>query len=279
MAASTTTSLDDLFTNIVAEARFTASEQSLLRNLVNGFDVSDQEGLTVQVPKYISVAASGLTEGTDLTSTQVTTSNVSMTVAESGVQAVLTDLAAKSTTGDTAGDMGFILGDGVATKIDTDVIGLFTSFTTNALGAAGQEITPADIFKASAILRNKKVRGQKVCVLHPFQAFQLKSSLTNAFVNPNSGDVQNEAMGTGYVGQLGDVLIYESANIVPDGSDDAIGCVFVPSAMGVAVKWDVTIEPERDASLRAWELNATAAYAVGILDQNYAVKMTFDAAL
>jgi hypothetical protein len=160
MAASTTTSLDDLFTNIVAEARFTASEQSLLRNLVNGFDVSDQEGLTVQVPKYISVAASGLTEGTDLTSTQVTTSNVSMTVAESGVQAVLTDLAAKSTTGDTAGDMGFILGDGVATKIDTDVIGLFTSFTTNALGAAGQEITPADIFKASAILRNKKVRAE-----------------------------------------------------------------------------------------------------------------------
>lgn len=279
MAATTTTSLDDLFTNIVAEARFTATEQSLLRGLVNGFDVSDQEGLTVQVPKYISVAATGLTEGTDMNSTQITTSMVDMTVSESGVQALLTDLAAKSTTGDTAGDMGFILGDGVATKIDTDVIGLFSSFTTNALGAAGQEITAADIFKASAILRNQKVRGQKVIVLHPYQAFQLKSDITSGFSNPNGGDLQNEAMGTGYLGYIGDVQIFESANIVIDVTDDAIGCVFVPSAMGVAVKWDVTIEPERDASMRAWELNATAAYAVGILDQKYAVKMTFDASL
>ena len=279
MAASTTTTLDDLFANIIQEARFTASEHSLLRNLVTNYDVSAQDGLTVQVPKYASVTAAGLTEGTDMSDTAISTSGVTMTCTESGVQAFLTDLAAKSASGDVAGELGQVLGDAVSTKMDTDIIGLFAGLTTNTLGAAGQEITAADIFKASAMLRNQKVMGQKVAVLHPYQAYQLKANLTNTFANPNGGDAQNMAMGTGYVGQLGDVLIYESANITVDGTDDAIGCVFVPSAFGLAVKWDVTIEPERDGSRRGWELNATAAYAVGELEDAYAVKMTFDAAL
>ncbi len=34
MAASTSTTLDDLFVNIIAQARFTAEEQSLLMGLV-----------------------------------------------------------------------------------------------------------------------------------------------------------------------------------------------------------------------------------------------------
>jgi N4-gp56 family major capsid protein len=279
MAASTTTTLDDLFANIIQEARFTASEHSLLRNLVTNYDVSAQEGLTVQVPKYASVTAAGLTEGTDMSDTAISTSGVTMTCTESGVQAFLTDLASKSASGDVAGEMGRVLGDAVSTKMDTDLIGLFASVATNTLGAAGQEITAADIFKASAMLRNQKVMGQKVAVLHPYQAYQLKANLTNTFANPNGGDAQNAAMRTGYVGQLGDVLIYESANIAVDGANDAIGCVFVPEAFGLAIKWDVTIEPERDGSRRGWELNATAAYAVGELEDAYAVKMTFDAAL
>jgi len=34
MAATTSSTLDDLFVSIVAQARYTAEEQSLLRNLV-----------------------------------------------------------------------------------------------------------------------------------------------------------------------------------------------------------------------------------------------------
>jgi len=45
------------------------------------------------------------------------------------------------------------------------------------------------------------------------------------------------------------------------------------------MKRDFSSETERDASLRAWELNATAVYGVCELDDTYGVKMTFDAAL
>ena len=45
------------------------------------------------------------------------------------------------------------------------------------------------------------------------------------------------------------------------------------------MKRDFTIETERDASNRAWELNATAIYGVGELDDTYGVEMYFDSGL
>ena len=94
MAATTSSTLDDLFVNIVAQARYTAEEQSLLRNLVTVYNIDAQAGKTVQVPKYPAITAAALTEGTDMSSTAVSTSSVAITVSEVGAQVLLTDLAA-----------------------------------------------------------------------------------------------------------------------------------------------------------------------------------------
>jgi hypothetical protein len=45
------------------------------------------------------------------------------------------------------------------------------------------------------------------------------------------------------------------------------------------MKWDIKIEPQRDASIRGWELNATAAYGVGELQDSKGVELYFDAGL
>jgi hypothetical protein len=45
------------------------------------------------------------------------------------------------------------------------------------------------------------------------------------------------------------------------------------------MKRDFNLETERDASNRAFELNATAVYGVGELDDSYGVEMFFDATL
>jgi len=278
MAASTTATLDDLFANIIQEAIFTAQQRSLVRNFVSIYDISSQSGKTVQVPIYPEVAAAALTEGTDLSSTAVSTSSKTITVAEVGVQAVLTDLAAQAAAGDVAGNLGRVLGEAVAKKMDQDLIGLFTGFS-QGFGSAGAELTVADFFKAAATLSTNGASGVISAVIHPHQAYALKANMTNTFVNPNGGDLQNEAMRSGYVGQLAGINIYESSNIAIDASDDAIGAVFVPSALGLAVCWDVKIEPQRDASIRGFELNATACYGVGELVDLNGVKLTSDAAL
>lgn len=277
MAASTSTTLDDLFANIIAQARFTAEEESLMLGLVTQYNIGDEAGKTIQVPKYPAITAAALTEGADMTSTTVSTSSVSITVGEVGAQVVLTDLAAMGA-GNPAEELGTVLGNAIATKMDVDLIALFDGFST-ALGAAGQEITVADLFKAAATLRNAKAQGEIFAVVNPFQAYQLKANLTNTFANPNGGDAQNTAMVNAYVGTIAGIDVYESANVTVDGNDDAKGAVFSREALAIAMKRDFQIEAQRDASLRAFELNATAIYGVGELDDSYGVEMLFDAAV
>ena len=277
MAATTSSTLDDLFANIIAAARFTAEEESLMMGLVTMYNIGDEAGKTIQVPKYPAVTAADLTEGTDMSSSTVSTSSVTITVGEVGAQVVLTDVAAMGA-GNPAEERGTVLGNSIATKIDTDLIALFDGFST-ALGGAGTEITVADIFKAAATLRNNKAQGDIFAVVHPFQAYQLKANLTNTFANPNGGDAQNTAMVNSYVGTIAGVDIYESSNITVDGSDDAKGAVFSREALAIAMKRDFQIETQRDASLRAFELNATAVYGVGERDDTYGVEMLFDSAL
>ena len=136
MAATTTTTLDDLFSNIIEEAIFVSQETSMVRNLVTTFDISGEQGKVVQVPVYGESVASAFTEGTDMSSTAVSTTSKSITVSEAGVQALLTDMAAKSAMGDVAGDLGRILGESVAKKMDQDLIGLFTGFSAGQGTAA-----------------------------------------------------------------------------------------------------------------------------------------------
>lgn len=277
MAATTTTTLDDLFVNIVAQARFTAEEQSLMRNLVTMYNIDGMAGKTIQVPKYPAISAVGLTEGSDMSSTAVSTSSVSITVGEVGAQVLLTDMAAMGA-GDPASELGTVLGNAIATKMDQDLIALFDGFS-GSLGGTTVELTAAYLFQAAATLRANKVTGRIVGVFHPYQTYALKSNLTNTFANPNGGDLQNEAMRNGYVGTIAGIDIFESANVDIDGSGDSKGAIFSSQALALAMKRDFTIETERDASNRAWELNATAIYGVGELDDTYGVEMYFDSGL
>jgi hypothetical protein len=248
-----------------------------MMGLVTQYNIQSTAGKVIQVPKYSSVAAADLTEGTDMSSTAVSTSKVDIAIGEVGAQVVLTDMANLGADSP-ATAMGTILGSAIATKMDKDLIALFAGLS-GSLGTAGAEITVADLFKAAATLRANKVTGVINAVVHPFQAYQLKAGLTNTFANPNGGDIQNEAMRNGFVGTIAGINIYESANITVDANDDAVAAVFAPEALAIAIKRDFNMAPQRDESLRAWELNATAVYGVAELDDSYGVKITSDAAL
>ena len=277
ISGTNSTTLDDLFVNIVAQARFTAEEQSLMLGLVTQYNIAGQAGKTVQIPKYPAITAAALDEGTAPADTDVSTSSVTVTCAEVGNSVLLTDLAAMGA-GNPADELGTVLGNAIATKIDSDLIALFSGFS-GALGAAGSEITVADLFKAAATLRANKVTGSMAAVVHPFQAYQLKAGLTNTFANPNGGDLQNEAMRNGYVGSIAGIDVYESANVAIDGSDDAVAAVFAPEALAIALKSEFNLETQRNATRRGTELVATAVYGVAELDDSYGVKITADAAL
>ena len=277
MANETTSStISELYTEIVAEALFVASEQSIMRNLVKNYTIVGG-GKSVEVPIYGTVSASAVAEATDLSNTAVNPTSVTITASEVGVMTTLTDLARNSASRNVAGDIGRLFGEAIARKMDSDLSGLFTGFSTQKGGGAGVELTIQDLFEAGTELRTANAPGPYYGVFHPKQIFNVKKALTNTFAGTsNIPDLGNEAMRAGFVGQIAGIQIFESSNVAVDGSDDSIGGVFSQDALGLAMMQDLKIEAQRDASLRADEIVATAVYGVGELHDSYGVKLTAD---
>jgi len=275
MANETTSStISELYTEIVAEALFVASEQSIMRGLVRNYSIVGG-GKSVEVPIYATVSAGAVSEASDLSNTAVNPSSVTITASEVGIMTTLTDLARNSASRNVAADIGRLFGESIATKIDTDIAALFTGFSTEKGPGAGAEITVQDLFECAAELKTNKAPGPYYGVFHPKQIFNVKKSLTNTFVGRDT-ELSNEAMRTGFVGNVAGIQIFESSNIAVDGSDDSIGGVFSQDALGLAMMQDLKIETQRDASLRADEIVATAVFGVGELHDSYGVKITAD---
>ena len=68
-----------------------------------------------------------------------------------------------------------------------------------------------------------------------------------------------------------------SANISTDDDGDAISGVFAREGLALDTRRSMRMEPERDASLRATELNMTAGYAYGVIDAAMGCYYTADA--
>jgi hypothetical protein len=269
---STSSTLSELYTEIVAEALFVASEQSVMRPLVRNYAITGG-GKSVEVPIYATVSASAVSEASDLSNTAINPSSVTITASENGVMTTLTDLARNSAPRNVAGDIGRLFGEAIAKKIDTDLTALFDGFSTS-IGGAGQEMTVDKIFQAVATLRQANVPTGLSGVFNPKVAYNVKKAITNTFVNPNPNDLTNEALRTGYIGNIAGVQIFESSNV--DGTSDTDNCkggVFHSDALGLAMMQDLKIETQRDASLRADEIVATAVYGVGELHDSYGVEM------
>jgi len=285
MADETTTStLDDLISPLVAEALFVASERSIMRGLVRNYTMPQNSGKVLQVPIYPTVTAAAVAEATDLSNTAISTSKADLTVSEVGIMATVTDLTMNVSESDVVRDLGKLFGEAIAKKIDTDLTALFGGFSTT-VGSNSTVMSAALIFQAVAKLRAAGVPGDDLaCVIHPQVAFDLKSGLTNTFANPNPG-VGNEALRSGFVGQIAGVDVYETSNMADSSSNnpgttgDYKGAVFHRDALGLAMMQDIKIEQQRDASIRGTELVATAVYGVGELIDAHGCEIEADSSI
>ena len=282
MADETTSStISELYTEIIAEAMFVANEKSLMRGLVKNYSISGG-GKSVEVPIYAAVSAAAVSEASDLSNTAINPSSVTITASEIGIMTTLTDLARNSASRNVASDIGRLFGEAIAKKIDVDLIALFDSFS-KIVGGADVAFSAAKMFEAVAELRNLAVPSSDLaCVVHPYIAYDMKSGVSNTF-GAGSGattDIGNEAMRSGFVGTVAGVPVYESANIDNTGTTgDYKGAVFHRDALGLAMMQDLKIETQRDASLRADEIVATAVYGVAELNDTYGVELMMDSSL
>ena len=275
---STSSTLTELYTEIVAEAQFVASEKSIMRNLVKNYAISGG-GKVVEVPVYAQVSAAAVAEATDLSNTAIDPTSISITASEVGVMTTLTDLARNSAPRNVAADIGKLFGEALARKQDADLTNLFNGFSAE-LGDGTTAISPAVIFNALSTLRaNALPANECAVVLHPKIAYDLKSGLTNTFAGLDT-ETSNEALRAGFVGRLAGMPIFETSNMANSGAaGDYKGGAFHKDALAIAMMQDVKIETQRDASLRADEIVATSVYGVGEIHDTYGVELHYDSSI
>lgn len=284
MAGSTTTTLNDLLPQIVAEAMFVASERSIMRGLVKNYSLAAGQGKTVTVPIYPKQTAAAVTEGDEISNTAVSTDGATLTVSTVAIRTLVTDLAVASAASNVVADLGRLFGEAIARKIDTDLTAQFLQLNAGFGNWTGA-ITAADVFKAVAKLKAAGVPTDGMaCVLHPEIAYDLKAALTTQGNTPFTagayGDVANEAMRMGYVGQLAGIPVFETSNIAANvNPGDLPGAVFHMDCLGLAMIGDIQIETQRRASYLGTDVVGYCHYGQGILYNDYGRYLAFDSSI
>lgn len=276
-ALNPTTDISDYIQTIYEDAMFVARESMFIDMLVTTFD--DRTGNAVRTSsEYSEATLSTIGETDDLASQAFTPSTLaSLTPGEVGGQFFLPDLRIESDPFSVRNDAARELGSKMADKIQTDTLGALASLTGGTIGAAGTAITWGHFFAAKAVLKGAKVPEPYSCVLHEYQWFVLAKSAAVAQTVTNAPEFQDEVMRRYYVGTVGNVDIFTTADITVDATDDAKGGMFNSAAIGLDMRRPPRLEAERDASRRGWELNQTAVYAQGVWRPAYGVTMHFDA--
>jgi N4-gp56 family major capsid protein len=276
-----TTAGSGLYANAVQEALYTFNEASIAAEIARVYDITGSQGKTVQVPVYGKLSATSVADGTDLSNSALTASSVDISVGEYGVMTTVTDLMAESAGDDVYASVGRQIGGAVAEKVDELVFAEFANFT-NTVGGAGVELTPDLLLAAHAKLRAQNAVGELIAVVHPYQAYNLTKSLADAGYSTNANSVSelgNEALRAGFVTEVFGIKVYQSSLLPIDVNGDAVAGVFTRDALGLAMKRDIRLESQRDASLRATEWVATVACGAGTTQPTYGVAITADATI
>lgn len=277
--AITLTTNNALLKNIEEDSLFVLREETVMTSLVTVWNHSGYA--TVEVGIWAQATAQEVGEGVDFANptTGAKTSKATFTPKEAMAQYLLTDRAVQTETpGNLQQAAAMEIGSAIAQKVDTDLLGNFSSFSSGA-GSAGSALTITKTGVAIALLRNNNVRGQLSGVLHPYHWHDLwvemgQPSANQAFL----GDVANQALRDSFVQRWNGINWYISSNISVDASDDAYSAIFARDAMAFDLREAFSIRPERDESLRAIELNGHIGYAEGILRNESGAYLLADAA-
>lgn len=277
-AISKVSDLNSLFNSIFEDAMFVARDTGLMVGLVTTYAAQGMAARKISV--YPSFTAQETSEGVDYSNAQTLDKTLVATLTPKIVkaQAILTDERMMTDPQGARTDAAVEMGGAVATKIDLDLVSEFPNLTTDK-GTAGSALTIRRCAAGLAVLRKNNVRGPFSVVLHPYGWHDVWVELGQPTANQAFlGDTANQAMRDYGVGSFLSAAWYTDANIPNvSGTVDVVSAVFSRQAFAIDVRTAPEMEPERDASLSAWELNIRARYATGTRRPTYGVKLTHDA--
>ena len=163
---------------------------------------------------------------------------------------------------DTA-DMGRIMGNAIAAKVDTLVSAELANLT--AQESLGVNLLD-ELYKAIGTIRGAGETGPLNCVVSAaaYQGFMSEIG-SSAFAG---GETQNAAMRSGFIGMIAGTPCYVSSylNDTNTGLTNTKFAVFSQDALRMAMQGGVSVEVERRAAAVGNDIVASAAFGVDTLD-------------
>lgn len=274
---SGTAEISGYFNSILEDAVFVLRETTLMPSLVTQYNAEGWADRKLSAYPQISAQTIGETEDLNSPTKFDKSSLATLTPAEIAAQAILTDRRIETDPQGARGDATTELAGAMSDKIETDLVTLFQSFTTSKGAGAGNAATLTSYANSIAVLRNAKARGPFAVVNHPYHWLDIWIEIGKPTTSVVASNVANQALSDYFVANLINAQWYQHALIPVDGSDDASSAVFNREALAIDFRRAPRLEPERDASKRAWELNISAGYASGVRRQACGVRLIADA--
>jgi N4-gp56 family major capsid protein len=253
--------------------------------LLAHYNLAGKPSKAVDIPKADKFTAADLTEGVELTNTRLTDTKATLTAAEVGIMATITDVLDLSDIPAAHGARLRQLGRAMADKLDLDVTALAAGFSTT-VGTTTVDLDTDDILQAIMELEVENAPKPFVGVLHPVQVADLRTSLASQSVAvfPSNSGIRggtNELgpAGNGYFGSWFGIDFFFSTNVATaNAAADRAGMIFSKGyALGMVEKWAAKVVPMYWPPIRGWVLTATAMYGVGEIEDNAGVKVVTDA--
>ena len=267
--AGTATSVSSLnsqwVTTVFEDAMTVFRANNVMSNLVTYFaDRGDDANRTL--PVYNQLTAGSIAETTDISSESEHTKTglTSLTPHEAYVFAFLTDRRRDTDPQNAQAELSQELGAALADKVETDLLGTFTSFTGGTISTGGgTAMTWGHLFAARTALKASKVPGPYIAVIHENSWHQLAKAVSpaNATISNTSESLRDAVKSNWYVGTFGDLSIFTTANITA-GTLVTQG-VFNPQAAAIDWRRAPRLETQRDASRRGTEFVLTGHYGAG----------------
>lgn len=257
---------------------------SLIIGFLKRKSLAGFHSISERFPRNPKLVAASIADGVDMQNTPYTPAGTTLTAGESGLLIELTDLGSSASIKDKA-EFGREMGEAVAEKIMTDIVGLFQGFSVS-VGTTTQPFTEAQYLEARRTLLINRHRGPYVTVLYPKQLDDLVSDIGTtiaALVGTGGGSIRGESndlanpIANDFGVLHGSRIITATTVATANAGADSVGGMFAANrALAIVEKWATRTEMERDISMRSDSIASTAAYGVGEIDDTAGVAIVTD---
>jgi len=192
MAITKKSDLNSLFNSIYEDSLFVARESNIMTNLVTNYSATGWMSRVIKANPTIT--ATSVAEGVDFANPTTWSKSAAATLTPGEVmcQVLLTDINIETDPENARADSATEMGGAIATKIDEDLLTLFSSFSLGKGPGAGQTATLQKFANCIAVLRQAIVPNPIHIVLHAYHWLerQFEPPLRKQWCKnrPNSGN-------------------------------------------------------------------------------------------